>query len=472
MKQGSGLLAAPAWLRARPRDARDAFWIAVGIGCAVGLVLAPLLVRAGADSDQLFGGYAHDGHVELARSLARGDGFVFEPGGDSVSHRPPLYPLLLTPLMFLPEVLQRPALTVVQVLLLATAVASTFRLGARWFGVDTARLASRLMLVNPWLYWMTWVAMSPLLQLALFVWLLRALFAQGSGTRVSSASLWAGPLAAALALTHGAMLFSIALLFATAGALALRSAPALPALRRLALIGGLTLACVAPWTLRNWLVFDRFIPVATNAGFAYFAGSAHWGHGSPSGRLSPEMVFGTPAADEGLYLAGLPDRYEDVAHFYGLRDVALNARLDALAFDHAREDLPRLARKMGLNALENYFPIVFSLVRHPADSLLERALSGKLRLVRSLFYAGLWALALASFLRLPAGRGLEVGLLWFFVAAYVLPYLPFLTFVSHSMYNFGSLPCLAILGALGWRALRPLAAADAWNPSHEPARGL
>ena len=30
---------------------------------------------------------------------------------------------------------------------------------------------------------------------------------------------------------------------------------------------------------------------------------------------------------------------------------------------------------------------------------------------------------------------------------------PFLTFVAHSMYNFGSLPCLAILSALGWRAL-------------------
>ena len=96
-----------AWLGRRPRDSRDAFWIAVVIGGVVGLVLAPLAIRFGADSDSDFGGFAHDGYVELARSLARGDGFVFEPGGAAVSHRPPLYPLMLAPLMLLPEPLQR-----------------------------------------------------------------------------------------------------------------------------------------------------------------------------------------------------------------------------------------------------------------------------------------------------------------------------------------------------------------------------
>src|SRR5262245_37983139 len=116
---------------------------------------------------------------------------------------------------------------------------------------------------------------------------------------------------------------------------------------------------------------------------------------------------------------------------------------------------------MVLNALENYFPITFSLVRNPSGGLVDRLLSAKLRLARSIFYAGLWLLVLISLLRRPDGRGVEVGLLWFFVACYVLPYLPFLTFVSHSMYNFGSLPCLAILGALGWRVLRPRAAAEA-----------
>lgn len=442
-----------AWLRQRPRDARDAFWIAAVIGGLVGLVLAPLAIRSGAGSDSDFGGYAHDGYVELARSLARGDGFVFEPGGTAVSHRPPLYPLMLAPLMLLPEALQRPALTLIQVLLLAAAVSSTFKLGARWFDSDTARLASRLMLVNPWLYWMTCVAMSPLLQLALFIWLLRALFARGDGERVSSASPWAGPLAAGLALTHGAMALTLVMLFGVAGLLALRRG--LPALRNLVLAGLLTAACIAPWTLRNYLVFHRLIPVATNAGFAYFAGSAHWGQGPLTGKLSPEMIYGTPAGEEGLYLAGLPLRYEDVAHFYGLRDVDLDAQLGTLAVAHAREDLPRLARKMGLNFLEDYFPITFSLVRHPSPSFIERLMSAKLRLARSIFYAGWWLLVLLSLRARPAGRGLETGLLWIFVAAYVLPYLPFLTFAAHSMYNFGSLPCLAILGARGWRAVRP-----------------
>lgn len=433
-----------------PGNGREAFLLAAGAGCAIGLTLVAFVLRDGAIQDGPFGGVKQDGYLELARSLVRGDGYVFAPGGDAVSHRPPLYAFLLIPVALLPDGWQRPALVVLQSLLLGTICASTFRLAARWFGDATARVATRLLLINPWLYWMAAVPMAPLLQTALYIWLLRLLFAWGPGERISSPSLLAGGVAGALALTHGSMLLTIPLLFGVAGVLALRD-PA--SLRRLALASLLTVACIAPWTARNWTVFHRVIPVASNAGLAYFAGSAHWGHGPLTGTTPPEEIWGAPAAIEGLHMAGVDRPLEEVTHFYGLRDVELDARLQSLALAHAREDVPRLLTKMALNGLENYFPSVFPLVRGSQPTLLERLLSSPLKLLRSAFYLGLFALALVALLRPPKGRGLELALVVTALVAFVAPYLPFLTFVAHSMYNFGSLPCLAILAALGWRGL-------------------
>jgi len=440
-----------AWLGRLPRNGRDAFLLAAGAGCAIGLTLVAVVLREGAIQDGVFGGDKQDGYIELARSLVRGDGYVFVPGGDPVSHRPPLYAFLLVPVGLLPDEWQRPALTVLQSLLLGATCSSTFLLAQRWFGDETARIASRLLLINPWLYWMTTVPMAPLLQMALYVWLVRLLFAGGPGERVASPSLLAGCVAGALALTHGSMLLSIPLLFGVAGVLALWRDP--PSLRRLAVASLLTVACVAPWTARNWSVFQRFIPVASNAGLAYFAGSAHWGQGKVSGTVRPEDIWGAPAAIEGLHMAGIDRPYDEVIHFYGLRDVELDARLQDLALAHAREDVPRLFAKVALNGLENYFPIVFQLVRGSDSTPLERALASPLKLLRSAFYLGWWVFALVAFLRPPRGRVLELALVVAALLAFVLPYLPFLTFVAHSMYNFGSLPCLAILAALGWRAL-------------------
>jgi 4-amino-4-deoxy-L-arabinose transferase-like glycosyltransferase len=444
-------------LRGCPRNARDAFWLALAAGGVMGLVIVPLLHRAGVVADAELGGRTHDGYVELARSLARGDGFVFEPGGDPVSHRPPLYPLLLVPIALLPDALQRPALTGMQVLLLGATAASAYQIAGRWFGAGSARLAVRLLLLNPWLLWMTAVAMCPLLQLTLYTWLLRALFASGPGPRVSSTSPWAGVAAGALALTHGAMPVTIALLFGAAGLLALRRGGA--SLAPLAAAAALALACIAPWTVRNWMVFQRLIPVASNAGLAYFAGTAHWGQGPLTGKVPPHWVMGSTAGDEGMRIAGILGRYDDLAHFYGLRDVAVSERLDALAREHARADLPRLASKLVLNGLEYYWPIVFYALRAPDESVLARVLAARGPLLRSFFYLGLWVLALAAFLRPRRDRRLELALVAFGLLAFWLPYLPFLTFAQHSMYNLGTLPCLSLLAALGWEALTGIAPA-------------
>ena len=425
LRAGEALARLARW----PRDVRDAFWLAAAVGGVVGLLLVPWLHAAGVRSeDAEFGGVAHDGYIELARSLVRGDGYVFEPGGDAVSHRPPLYPLLLAPIALLPGPLQRPVLTAVQIVLLAAGAASTFALAARWFGPGTARIAFWLLILNPWLLWLTTLPMVPIAQMACYVWLLRALFAAAPDARVSPPSAWAGLPAGALALIHGAMPVTIALLFAAAGVVALRRD--VHALKPLAAAAALMVVCIAPWSLRNWLVFQRFVPVATNAGLAYFAGTAHWGQGPLSGTVPPEAVWGQAAGSEGMWIAGVDTPYAQAAHYYGLRDIALSQKLDALAWQHAREDLPRLATKLALNGLEYYLPVVFPALRSSEVPWSARLLHAPGPLVRSLFYLGMWALAVIGLLRPPAGRGLEVALVAWALFAFALPYLPFLTFAG------------------------------------------
>ena len=116
-----------------------------------------------------------------------------------------------------------------------------------------------------------------------------------------------------------------------------------------------------------------------------------------------------------------------------------------------------------LNGLEFYFPIVFPLLRGSAPSPLERIQAAPGKLVRSAFYAGVWLLALVAVLRPPTGRGRELAWVMLGVAAFALPYFPFLTFGAHSSYNLGTVPCLSIAAAVGLhrvaaavrKALRP-----------------
>jgi hypothetical protein len=47
------------------------------------------------------------------------------------------------------------------------------------------------------------------------------------------------------------------------------------------LAGGIALAVLSPWMIRNYLVFDRFIPTSTNGGFNFWRGNNAVTSGSP-----------------------------------------------------------------------------------------------------------------------------------------------------------------------------------------------
>ena len=89
-------------------------WLSPGRGATVAFVVALMVslimvqvVRPLLKIDRPLGGEAYDGYLELAQNLVAGNGYVFEPGGHKVFHRPPLFPALLVPGMFLPEAAHR-----------------------------------------------------------------------------------------------------------------------------------------------------------------------------------------------------------------------------------------------------------------------------------------------------------------------------------------------------------------------------
>ena len=161
------------------------------------------------------------------------------------------------------------------------------------------------------------------------------------------------------------------------------------ALTRAALAGLLFLACVAPWTYRNWRAFHAFIPMRSNFGAELYAGNGPGAYGFRYG-----------------VLIGLPE--QDVQH-------RLYVQLGELAYVHQRSQLAKAwisanpARFAALSLKRFYF--FWASVPHPSDK------HWFLDLVRQINYClpsitGLLGLALSLHRRIPAA--------WLFAWAFVL----------------------------------------------------
>src|SRR5688572_7870759 len=131
-------------------------WLSPGRGATVAFVVALMVslimvqvVRPLLKIDRPLGGEAYDGYLELAQNLVAGNGYVFEPGGHKVFHRPPLFPALLVPGMFLPEAAHRIYVALINSILFAAASALVFS-GARiLFTQRVAVIAWCLFVFNP-----------------------------------------------------------------------------------------------------------------------------------------------------------------------------------------------------------------------------------------------------------------------------------------------------------------------------------
>jgi hypothetical protein len=408
-------------------------------------------MAASLHSNAIIGGEGHDGYLELAQNLVAGNGYVFAPNEHKVFHRPPLYPLLLTPGALLSGPLVRVYIILLNSALFAGTVALLFSFASEFFSKRAATLAAALLLGNPFLLYGVKNPVSAICQMFLFfsvVTLTWRVFYSPRTRTLPKLLLYTLSLYASI-MSHGTMLPIAALILGSLFLRALRKRPG-PTLGQVCTIAVSLCLLIVPWTYRNYKVTGLFLPVAGNTGLAYFAGNAHWGITLPPRRPGEER------ADSEFRHAGLPlERRRELMKYYGLTDPAFEKIINKRAHEHLREHPIDFAKKILLNAVEYYFPIVFHIAPPQGSQLDDLTLLERIKaapgetLPLSLYHLFLIGGAVFGFHTLrrnPAQRPLAhyLAALWILYAAL---YFPFLVFVGHSLYTYGTLPILSLFAA-------------------------
>lgn len=216
-------------------------------------------------------------YLAIAQNLIAGDGVVVDdPHNEAVMRvtYPPFYPMLLAvvglvfPLTFLVIAFFNTVIDVACAWLMA-------RLGSRLAQGDAGLVAAAA-----YLLWPTHVGMAPLarkegLVALLLVSLLLLLVQLGKRITFRAVGLY-GLISALLALTQPGLFFLPALL-------AIAAIPEFGNLRRWfgAMVAAAFVAALAimPWTIRNWLLFQQFIPLTNAGGYGLWVGATPDGDG-------------------------------------------------------------------------------------------------------------------------------------------------------------------------------------------------
>jgi 4-amino-4-deoxy-L-arabinose transferase-like glycosyltransferase len=410
-------------------------WFAISF---VVSVLAAL--GASAISDTIIGGEGHDGYLELAQNLVAGNGYVFQKGGHKVFHRPPLYPVLLMPGAALSKTFARAYIIILNSTLLAGTVTIVFSFGVRFFSRRIGTCAAALLLLNPFMLYGVKNPMSAICQMFFFsavLFLTWRLLSTKKPPSFQFLILYTAVLAAA-ALGHATVLLLDCLILCVV-AFRWRVAAVVCSLGLLIL--------VAPWTWRNYRVTGMFIPVAGNAGLAYFAGNAHWGI------TLPPQAAQEAREDAEFRHAGLPlEKRREWMKYYGFTDPKVDALANERAKAHARNHPGEFAKKFFLNALEYYFPVTFAFFAPEGGPVHELPFPSRITAVSkealalSVYHLALICCAIVGFAR--ARKMFVAKFLLAMWIVYALPYFPFLTFVGHALYTYGTLPIIALLAAI------------------------
>ena len=387
-------------------------------------------------------GKSHDGYIQLAENIAEGHGYVFKKNGPPVFHRPPFYPLLLVPVTYLPETVQRPAIIILHSIMTGLTGLLMFITAKKIFTKSAAGISVIIFLVYPWLYWHAKNPMTPILQGLLYM-LLTVLVGNEFISEKASGNVWikaiaTGAAMAALSLTHGTMLavcISILLVLLLSGA-SFRN----PRQIKFSLLVFIAmLLFISPWTYRNYKVFNKFMPVTGGAGLAYFNGNTHFSCTSEKPRQQGEYFL-----DASLRAAGIQGRAETHTHWMGPKNMQLEEKLNQKMKEDITKHPFNFIQKIALNAVEYYFPfLVYPFLAVKTFSCQE--------LTITVFHLLLWALALKGLWNDYSIRKYRQHtlLLFFALIIYAAWYFPFATFIGHSLYSFGTIPLLAVLAGVG-----------------------
>jgi 4-amino-4-deoxy-L-arabinose transferase-like glycosyltransferase len=191
----------------------------------------------------------------------------FSPLRTHMIFYPPLYPYFIAVPYALFHTLQ--AAKWAQVAVAAMLVPAVGRIGGLAFGRRAGLLAAAIAAFYPDLVWFAAHFWSETLFLVLLWWAMERLVSADAGGRARTAAA-AGLLWGLAILTRETILYLTPL----AAVWLLWRAPRPGGGTRAAAFALCAVLAVAPWTIRNWIAFRAFVPVATSGGLALFQGNA------------------------------------------------------------------------------------------------------------------------------------------------------------------------------------------------------
>jgi len=339
----------------------------------------------------------------------------FSPFRMHLVFHPPLYPYFIAGLQSLPGGLA--VVQWVQVALSALLVPAVGRVGARAFGERTGLVAAGITAAFPELVWFAPHFWSETVMLFLLWWAFERLLEADASGRARPAAV-AGVLLGLTALTRETVLY-----FAPLAALWLAWKPSHPRGRRRAVVflAAVVLA-VAPWTIRNWIVFRTFIPISTSSGLNLWQGNTG---------LTREEVY-----EEYGSVDGRIDQYR-----YATRK-GIQAILDRQpwwVFEKVVAEMPR------------FWGDSQTLIHLRRRAYGERspAFTWAVSAVVVVPYVGVLALFAVGLARTPLDRrrALVVGFLFYYVLLHVVAY-------GFPRYRLPILPAVFILAAAAWVGAR------------------
>jgi len=430
----------------KPDSTLKAFWSCFILcllgGFAIIFIVSPLF-----HISQKFG-QGHDGYIELARSLAKGYGYVFEKDGVPVLHRPPLYPFFLVPIATLPLPFQRPALIIFQSILMGFTGCFIFKLAQELFDKAIATLSVILFLLHPWGYWNAKNPMSAVLQSFLYVVFIYVLIVEfkhifdKNQSNTSSSRSWvnrilAGVIAASLALTHAAMLAVVGTIFVVLFIIAVLKRNRVYIFS--VIVSMLVMIMfVCPWTYRNYVVSGRFLPISSGAGLAYFNGNVHYNFIEEHPQQPKESFIAAS-----LRVLEIDAEVSSCIHFMGFKSINHDRISNKKMLTHIKKTPDKFVAKVFLNAIEYYFPFA----TYPFLAVKTVTIES---IIITIYHLFLWGLVLLSLLVRRSNVSRKVLVLVFLIIlSYAVWYFPFATFIGHSLYSFGTIPFLTILAATG-----------------------
>lgn len=233
-----------------------------------------------------------DGHGALGWGLYKLHTFSFYPNNEPTVTRGPLYPMVVAAILELTPRAWPFNVQLVQDIWCGITCLLTFELGRRLFGWRRALVAGMLCAVYPLLVWYTpriWIETMTILLFTAFL-LASVKFMEEPSTQRAAA---VGLLIGLLCLAKGTFLPFV--LVAPLYFLIFRRRQA--GVWRIAAIPVIAVLVVAPWTVRNWVLTGRLIPVHGQAGFNLRIGDLYTEHGAETNyNFLPHWERGTSEA--------------------------------------------------------------------------------------------------------------------------------------------------------------------------------